>query len=96
MDRPPRTAVRFSKRGSVTDIRREVDPESETLVLRDDGGVEHHFGDPEATAWGTRAIRIFSYVESRGEDGEKLDIKAKEARDRLATREFEVVQRLTR
>lgn len=91
MDRPPRTAVRFSKQGSVTDIRREVDPESDTLVLRDDGGVEHHFGNPEATAWGTRAIRIFSYVESRGADGAKLDIKAKDARDRLATREFEVV-----
>ena len=91
MDRPPRTAVRFSKRGSVTDIRREVDPDSDTLVLRDDGGVEHHFGDPEATAWGSRAIRIFLWVESRSEDGEKLDIKAKEARDRLATRSFEVV-----
>ena len=60
-------------------------------MLRDDGGVEHHFGDPEATAWGSRAIRIFTWVESRGEDGEKLEIKAKEARDRLATLPFEVV-----
>ena len=91
MDKPPRTAVRFSKRGSVTDIRREVDPSSDTLVLRDDDGMEHHFAEPEETAWGTRAIRIFSYVASY-KNGEQAEIKAKEARDRLATREFEVVE----